>query len=46
MNQVDSIRPAIKLRKDLLIKTWPDHNIEENEKASKDPEDSTAPATS
>ena len=46
MNQADSIRQAIKLRKDLLMDVWPDHNIEENEEASKDQEDSTAPTTS
>ena len=46
MNQADSIRQAVKLRKDLFIKVWTDHNIEENEEASEDPKDSTAPATS
>ena len=30
MNQTDSIRQAIKLRKDLLMDIWPNHNIEEN----------------
>ena len=30
MNQTDSIRQAIKLRKDLFIDIWPNHNIEEN----------------
>ena len=40
MNQADSIRQAIKLRKDLFMDVWPNHNIE-TEKASKDQEDST-----
>ena len=40
MNQADSIRQAIKLRKDLFIDVWPNHNIE-TEKASEDQEDST-----
>ena len=39
MNQADSIRQAIKLRKDLFMDVWPNHNIE-TEKASKDQEDS------
>ena len=30
MNQTDSIRQAIKLRKDLIMDIWPNHNIEEN----------------
>ena len=30
MNQIDSIRQAIKLRKDLFMDIWPNHNIEEN----------------
>ena len=30
MNKTDSIRQAIKLRKDLFIDVWPNHNIEEN----------------
>ena len=30
MNQTDSIRQAIKLRKDLFMDIWPNHNIEEN----------------
>ena len=30
MNQTDSIRQAIKLREDLLMDIWPNHNIEEN----------------
>ena len=42
MNQVDSIRQAIKLRKYLFMDVWTNHNIEK-EKASEDPEDSTAP---
>ena len=46
MNQADSIRQAVKLRKNLFMDVWPDHNIEENEEASKDQEDSTAPTTS
>ena len=29
-NQTDSIRQAIKLRKDLFMDIWPNHNIEEN----------------
>ena len=45
MNQADSIRQAVKLRKDLFMEVWPDHNIEENEKAFKDREDSTASTT-
>ena len=46
MNQTDSIRQAVKLRKDLFLEVWPDHNIEENEEASEGLEDSTAPTTS
>ena len=30
MNQTDSIRQAIKLRKDLFMDIWLNHNIEEN----------------
>ena len=45
INQADSIRHAIKLRKDLFMDLWPNHNIE-TEKASEDQEDSTAPTTS
>ena len=30
MNQTDSIRQAIKLRKDFFKDIWPNHNIEEN----------------
>ena len=30
MNQTDSIRQAFKLRKDLFMDIWPNHNIEEN----------------
>ena len=45
MNQADSIRQAIKLRKDLFMDEWPNHNIE-TEKASEDQEGSTAPTTS
>ena len=40
MNQADSIRQAIKLRKDLFMDVWPNHNIE-TKKASEDKEDST-----
>ena len=40
MNQADSIRQAINLRKDLFMDIWPNHNIE-TEKASEDQEDST-----
>ena len=40
MNQVDSIRQAIKLRKDLFMDLWLNHNIE-TERASEDQEDST-----
>ena len=40
MNQADSIRQAIKLRKYLSMDVWPNHNIE-TEKASEDQEDST-----
>ena len=39
MYQADSIRQAIKLRKDLFMDVWPNHNIE-TEKASEDQEDS------
>ena len=42
MNQADSIRQAVKLRKNLFLDVWPDHNIEENEEASEGLEDSTA----
>ena len=38
--EADSIRQAIKLRKDLFMDVWPNHNIE-TEKASKDQDDST-----
>ena len=38
MNQADSIRQAIKLRKDLFMDVWPNHNIQ-TEKASEDQED-------
>ena len=38
MNQTDSIRQAIKLRKDLSMDVWPNHNIE-TKKASEDQED-------
>ena len=41
MNQADSIRQVVKHRKDLLMNVWPDHNMEENEEASEDQEDST-----
>ena len=34
MNQAGSIRQVVKLRKDLCMDVWPDHNIEENEEAS------------
>ena len=40
MNQADSIRQSIKLRKDLFMDVWQNHNIE-TEKASEDQEDST-----
>ena len=40
MNQAYSIRQAIKIRKDLFMDVWPNHNIE-TEKASEDQEDST-----
>ena len=30
MNQTDSIRQAIKLRKYLFMEIWPNYNIEEN----------------
>ena len=40
MNHADLIRQAIKLRKDLFMEVWPNHNIE-TEKASEDKEDST-----
>ena len=46
MNQADSIRQAVKLRKNLFMDVWPDHNIEKNEEASEDQEDSTVPTTS
>ena len=42
---MDSIRLAVKLRKDLLMDVWPDHNIEENEEAFEDREDSTVSTT-
>ena len=40
MNQADSIRQAIKLRKHLFMVVWPKNNIE-TDKASEDQEDST-----
>ena len=40
MNQAESIRQAIKLRKDLFMGVWPNHNVE-TVKASEDQEDST-----
>ena len=45
MNQGDSIRQAIKLRKDLFMDVWPNHNLE-TEKASEDLEDPSATTTS
>ena len=30
MSQTDSIRQAVKLRKDLFVSLWPNHNVEEN----------------
>ena len=36
MNQADSIRQAVNLRKDLFMDVGPDHNIEKNEEAFKD----------
>ena len=45
MNQPDTIRRTIKLRKYLFMDVWPNHNIE-TEKAPEDQKDSTAPATS
>ena len=44
MNQADSIRQSIKLRKDLFMDVWPNHNIE-TEKVSEDQEDYTAPTS-
>ena len=38
MNQADSIRQATKLRRDLFMEVWPNHNIE-TEKASEDQDD-------
>ena len=35
MNKADSIRQAVKLRKDLFMDVRPDHNIEENEEPLK-----------
>ena len=35
MNQTGSIRQAIKLRKDLFMDIWPNHNIEEKDKEDK-----------
>ena len=35
MNLTDSIRQAIKLRKDLFMDVWPNHNIEENHEENK-----------
>ena len=45
MNQKDSIRQAVKPRKDLFMDVWQNHDIE-TEKASEDQEHSTAPTTS
>ena len=39
MNQTDSIRQAIKLRKDLFMDIWPNHNIEENHEEIGAPEE-------
>ena len=36
MNQTDSIRQAVKLRKDLFMDLWPDHNIKDNSQAKMD----------
>ena len=30
MSQTDSIRQAVKLRKDLFVSLWPNHDVEEN----------------
>ena len=45
MNQAEFIRQAIKLRKDLFMDVWLNHNVE-TVKASEDQEDSTTPTTS
>ena len=36
MNQTDSIRQAVKLRKDLFMDLWPDHSVEDNSHAKMD----------
>ena len=36
MNQTDSIRQAVKLRKDLFMDLWPDHSVEDNNHAKMD----------
>ena len=36
MNQTDSIRQAVKLRKDLFMDIWPNHSIEDNSHAKMD----------
>ena len=38
MNQTDSIRQAIKLRKDLFMDIWPNHNVEEDHEQRKNDE--------
>ena len=36
MNQSDSIRQAVKLRKDLFMDLWPDHSVEDKGHAKMD----------
>ena len=36
MNQTDSIRQAVKLRKYLFIDLWPNHSMEDNSHAQMD----------
>ena len=36
MNKTDSIRQAVKLRKDLFMDLWPDHSVEDNNHAEMD----------
>ena len=36
MNQIDSIRQAVKLRKDLFMDLWPDHSVDDYRNAKMD----------
>ena len=36
MNQTDSIRQAVKLRKDLFMDLWPDHSVDDYSRAETD----------